>query len=65
MDETNKNGYEPEYVAERILEAVLKKKEEITIAPFVVKCAIIIRTLFPSLFFWLMRRRARKLRKNR
>ncbi|XP_014467503.1 PREDICTED: dehydrogenase/reductase SDR family protein 7-like [Dinoponera quadriceps] len=64
MDETIANGYEPEYVAERILEAVLKQKEEVTIAPFSVKCAIIIRTLFPSLFFWLMQNRARKLAKS-
>ncbi|XP_032679676.1 dehydrogenase/reductase SDR family protein 7-like [Odontomachus brunneus] len=64
MDETIENGYEPGYVAECILEAILKKKEEITIAPFSVKCAIIIRTLFPSLFFWLMQRRARKLKKS-
>lgn len=65
MDETTENGYEPGYVAERILEAILKNKEEITIAPFSVKCAIIIRTLLPSLFFWLMQRRARKLEKSR
>ncbi|EFN80815.1 dehydrogenase/reductase SDR family protein 7-like [Harpegnathos saltator] len=65
MDETTVNGYEPDYVAERILEAVLKQKKEVTIAPFLVKCAIIIRTLFPSLFFWLMQKRAKKLANNR
>lgn len=63
-DETTENGYEPEYVANCILEAVLKQKEEVTIAPLSAKSAIVIRTLFPSLFFWLMKKRARKLAKN-
>lgn len=64
MDETTENGYDPEYVAEHILKAVLKQKKEVTIAPFSVKTAIMIRTLFPSLFFWLMQKRAKKLAKS-
>lgn len=65
MDQTTENGYRPEYVAECILKSILKEEKEVTIAPFTVKCAIVLRILFPALFFWIMKRRARKLvRKN-
>lgn len=64
MDKTTESGYQPEYVAECILKCVLKQEKELTIAPFSHKCAIILRTLFPSLFFWIMRKRAQKLAKD-
>lgn len=60
MDETTENGYEPEYVAEYILKSILKQEKEVTIAPFMPKAAILLRTLFPSLFFWIMQNRAKK-----
>lgn len=61
MDETTKNGYEPEYVAECILNSVLQQKKEVTIAPLSMKVAMLLRTLFPSFYFWIMQNRARKL----
>lgn len=60
MDTTTENGYEPEYVAECILRSVLKQEKEITIAPFTSKAAIVLRTLFPSLYFYIMKQRAKK-----
>lgn len=65
MDQTTENGYQPEYVAKCILKSVLNQEKEITIAPFSAKCAIVLRTFFPSLFFWIMERRARKSAKNK
>lgn len=59
MDKTTENGYQPEFVAERILKSVLKQEKEVTIAPFSPKAAIVLRTLFPSLFFWIMQKRAK------
>lgn len=59
MDKTTENGYQPEFVAERILKSVLKQEKEVTIAPFSLKAAIVLRTLFPSLFFWIMQKRAK------
>lgn len=64
MDKTTENGYEAGYVAECILKSVLKEEKETTIATLSPKCAMVLRTLFPSLFFWIMQKRARKLAKN-
>lgn len=65
MDQTTEQGYEPKYVAQCVLRSVLKEKKEITIATPSHKCAIMLRTLFPPLFFWIMRRRARNTMKDK
>ncbi|XP_011689663.1 PREDICTED: dehydrogenase/reductase SDR family protein 7-like [Wasmannia auropunctata] len=65
MDKATETGYQPKYVAERILKSVLKQEKEVTIATFAPKCAIILRTLFPSLYFWIMQKRARKLARDK
>lgn len=59
MDSATANGYKPEYVAEKILSAVVQCKEEMIISPVVPRLAMLIRTLAPSLYFWIMERRAR------
>jgi len=64
MDKTTENGYQPDYVAQCILKSILYQKKEITIAPFSARAAMVIRTLFPSLFFWIMERRAKKMEKE-
>ncbi|KYN02927.1 Dehydrogenase/reductase SDR family protein 7-like protein [Cyphomyrmex costatus] len=61
MDKATESGFQPKYVAECILKSVLKQEKEVTIASFSPKCAIVLRTLFPSLYFWIMQKRARKL----
>ncbi|PNF35180.1 Dehydrogenase/reductase SDR family protein 7-like [Cryptotermes secundus] len=58
-DSATANGYTPEYVAEKILSAVVQCKEEMIISPVVPRLAMLIRTLAPSLYFWIMERRAR------
>lgn len=59
MDSATANGYKPEYVAEKILSAVVQSKEELIISPAIPRLGILIRTLAPSLYFWMMKRRAR------
>jgi len=59
-DETTANGLEPEVAANRILQAVALCKKEVVIASFKIRFAILIRTVLPSLFFWLMARRAKQ-----
>jgi dehydrogenase/reductase SDR family protein 7B len=58
MDSVIANGYKPEYVAEKILSAVVQGKEELIISPVIPRLAILIRTIAPSLYFWIMKRRA-------
>lgn len=59
MDSTTASGYKPEYVADRILEMVLNKQNELTLATIAPKVAILLRTITPSLYFWLMAKRAK------
>ncbi|XP_018302950.1 dehydrogenase/reductase SDR family protein 7-like isoform X2 [Mycetomoellerius zeteki] len=65
MDKTTESGFQPKYVAECILKSILKQEKEVTIASFSPKCAIVLRTLFPSLYFWIMQKRARKLARDK
>jgi hypothetical protein len=59
MDGDIAHGYKPEYVAEKILSAVVECKKELIIAPVIPRLAIMIRTLAPSFYFWIMERKAR------
>lgn len=59
MDSHTARGYTPQYVSKKILSAIVDGKKELTIAPVTARLAVTIRTLSPSLFFWLMERRAR------
>jgi len=58
MDENTAKGMSPEYVADRILEAVAFDTKETVLAPLHHKFAILLRTLAPSLYFFIMSRRA-------
>ncbi|XP_031840904.1 dehydrogenase/reductase SDR family protein 7-like [Nomia melanderi] len=60
MDKTTEAGYSPEYVAHCILRAILNNEKDVVIATFIPKFAVYLRTLCPSLYFWIMHRRARK-----
>jgi dehydrogenase/reductase SDR family protein 7B len=58
MDSAIASGYKPGYVADKILSAVVEGKKELIISPITPWLAIIIRTFAPSLYFWIMERRA-------
>ncbi|XP_020711313.1 dehydrogenase/reductase SDR family protein 7-like [Athalia rosae] len=60
MDKATAQGLPPEYVAEEVLKALLRKTSELTVSTFTPKVAIYLRTVFPSLYFWIMRKRANK-----
>ncbi|XP_076232465.1 dehydrogenase/reductase SDR family protein 7-like [Calliopsis andreniformis] len=64
MDKTTEGGYSPEYVADCILKAILKREKDVVISEFTPKMAIYLRTLCPSLYFWIIRKRAKKLKKE-
>ncbi|CAL7947682.1 unnamed protein product [Xylocopa violacea] len=64
MDKTTQEGYSPEYVADRILKAVLRQEKDVIITPLSPKLALYLRVLCPSLYFWVMQRRARKTAKE-
>ncbi|XP_049956983.1 dehydrogenase/reductase SDR family protein 7-like isoform X1 [Schistocerca serialis cubense] len=58
MDSATENGSPVEKVAEEILYAVATEKKELTTCSFVAHIAVLLRTLYPELFFWLMKKRA-------
>ncbi|XP_011502487.1 PREDICTED: dehydrogenase/reductase SDR family protein 7-like isoform X2 [Ceratosolen solmsi marchali] len=61
MDKTTKNGYSAKYVADKILESILRGDKEVTIATFTQKIAISLRVLLPSIYFWLIKPHAKTL----
>jgi short-subunit dehydrogenase len=58
MDSAIANGYKPEYVADKILSAVVQGKKELIISPATPWLGILIRTFAPSIYFWIMETRA-------
>lgn len=64
MDEATKHGVDPIVMAEDILKAVLKNKKDVILCTIAPKVAFWLRFLCPSLFFWIMSKRARKLSKQ-
>ena len=60
MDSATASGYEPEYVSEEILKAVIHGKKDLVIAPIVPRIAIWLRSFAPCIYFRVMEKRARK-----
>lgn len=60
MDKATEEGYTPEFVAEKIFSAVANKQKELVVSTFLPQIAIYLRKYFPSLYFYVMERRARK-----
>lgn len=60
MDEATETGYSSEFAAEKIVKAVVEKKNEMVISTLLPKLAIFLRKYLPSLYFLVMARRAKK-----
>lgn len=64
MDETTLTGMEPEIVANSIKLSIIKNDKELLLSPVLPRIAIIIRVLFPNIYFYLMSNRAKRLYKS-
>ncbi|KAI5637994.1 short chain dehydrogenase domain-containing protein [Phthorimaea operculella] len=60
MDPSTAAGFSPEYCAQQILDSVVLKQREIVVSQFTPKLAIFLRHAAPSIYFWIMARRANK-----
>ncbi|CAD5124337.1 DgyrCDS12629 [Dimorphilus gyrociliatus] len=60
MDATTAKGMHPRYVAQVILSMVKDEKREVILAPFHHRLAIILRAVYPSMYFRIMNMRATK-----
>ena len=61
MDENTSHGADPIQMAHDIVRAILADKKDVILCSFAPKLAYWIRVLFPSLYFWIMAKRAHKL----
>ncbi|KAL0842081.1 hypothetical protein ABMA28_014274 [Loxostege sticticalis] len=58
MDTSTASGFTPEYTAEKILNSVVRKENDLIVSQFVPKLAIFIRHFAPSIYHYIMKKRA-------
>lgn len=64
MDKATESGMAPEEVAELVLKAVKYGQPDVLIAPFTHRAIVILRAIAPSLFFYIMAKRAKKQQRD-
>jgi len=63
LDKNTEQGYSVQYVAQQILESMVKGKKELVLAPLHVRLAVLLRALLPGVYFYIMKRKAIKEKK--
>lgn len=58
MDKSTAAGFSPEYTANRILNGIVNKEKDLVISQFLPSLAVTLRHCTPSLYHWIMARRA-------
>lgn len=61
MDDTTANGQEPMELAKVLFESIVREQKEVLVAPITSRAAIAIRHFCPSIYFWIMKKRAKKI----
>jgi dehydrogenase/reductase SDR family member 7B len=64
MDPTTENGLDPNEAAGQVIAAIKSRKQEVMLCSLFKQFAILLRAMFPAIFFWFMVRRANKLKKQ-
>ncbi|KAK6625221.1 hypothetical protein RUM43_005512 [Polyplax serrata] len=59
-NETTASGQDPMELAEILFKSIVNEKKDLLIAPFTARAAVVIRHFCPTLFFWIMKKRAQK-----
>lgn len=60
-DSTTASGSSPEHIADDIRKAILSEEKDVILAPFLPIAVQWLRLLCPSLYFWVMEKRARRM----
>lgn len=61
MDPNTEQGYSADYVAEKVVKAVVQKEKEVVVATVAPKVAIFLRHFLPGVYFYIMAKRAKKI----
>jgi dehydrogenase/reductase SDR family protein 7B len=60
QEDDHKDGYEPNYVARVVLQAIVSGQKELIISSVTHRLGLWLRFFLPNVYVWLMRKRARK-----
>merc|ERR1712126_668974 len=60
LDSSTQSGYRVEYVSDQVIASLVGSDRQLVLAPFYVRIAIILRTVWPKLYRYIMNRRALK-----
>lgn len=60
MDTSTAAGFTSEYAAEKMLDTIVNKENELVVSQFIPKLGIFLRHFAPSFYFWIIEKRAVK-----
>lgn len=63
-DSTTATGASPERIADEIRKAILSEEKDVVLAPILPIAVQWLRLLCPSLYFWVMEKRARRMKSS-
>lgn len=64
MDSSTESGYSVEYVSDQVISCLLRQDCHLLLAPLYIRVAVILRTLLPALYRYIINKRALKEKKN-
>ena len=64
LDPSTQSGYSVELVSEEIIRSVVDSRRDLVLAPVLVRIAILMRSIAPGLYRYVMARRAQKEKKQ-
>ncbi|CAH0748221.1 unnamed protein product [Diatraea saccharalis] len=60
MDKSTAAGFTPEYLAQRMVDSIVNKENELVVSQFFPNLAVFLRHFAPTIYFWIMERRSMK-----
>ena len=64
MDSSTESGYSVEYVSDQVISCLLRQDCHLLLAPLYIRVAVLLRTLLPALYRYIINKRALKEKKN-
>ena len=64
MDANQERGYSVHYIAQNVINCLIRGDHQLILAPLYVRLAVLLRAFLPNLYFYLMSRRAEREKKS-